>query len=100
MYTEPTKNFEDVLSTLGFELYGKGGYNPNWVTKTEQGSYLTLTYDGVFTVLEWIPADGTNITDEDFIKYLVSDNDEDYETLCSMFITKRKHVLGLFYTGV
>lgn len=100
MYTEPTKNFEDVLSTLGFELYGKGGYNPNWVTKTSRGSYLTLTCDGALTFLEWVPTEETNITDEDFISYLVGDDYEDYESLLSVFTTTRKHVLELFYTGV
>lgn len=100
MYIEPTENFEDVLNRLGFTLYGKGGYNANWVTKTLRGSYLTLTCDGAFTFLEWIPTEETNITDEDFIKYLVGDDDEDYETLCSMFTTTRKHVLKLFYTGM
>ena len=100
IYTEPTKNFEDALNALGFKLYGKGGYNANWVAKTEKGSYLTLTCDGAFTTIEWIPTKETNITDEDFINYLVGDDDEDYDSLCDMFNTIRKNVLGLFFTGV
>ena len=100
MYIEPTENFEDVLDALGFKLYGKGGWNPNWVAKTEQGSYLTLTCDGAFTTIEWNPKEETNITDEDFINYLVGDDDEAYESLCDMFNTTRKNVLELFFKGV
>ena len=95
-YIKPNKSFEDTLATIGFDLYGKGTSDPNWVAKGENGTYFTLTADGAYTFIEWIPMGGTNITDDQFIAMLTGD-DEQYDELHDMFYTKSRNPLEIYF---
>ena len=97
-YVKPTENFEDVLRSRGFELYGVGGGNANWIAKTD-GGYLTLTCDGDDTALEWIPKDGVSVTDDEFINAMIGDIAE-YEKLWKQFKVRDLDVLALLFSGV
>lgn len=97
-YVKPTENFEDALRSRGFELYGVGGRNANWIAKTDNG-YLTLTCDGGDTALEWIPNDGVNLTDDAFVNAMIGDTSEYYKLL-KMFDIYSINVLKLFFSEV
>ncbi len=99
-YVKPTENFEDVLRSRGFELYGIGGGNANWVAKIADGQYLTLTCDGSDTVYEWKLADGNEMTDDDFVNSLVGVDVSDLDNLFYIFNTRTMNVLELFFNGV
>ena len=99
-YVKPTENFEDALRSRGFELYGIGGGNANWVAKIADGQYLTLTCDGSDTVYEWKLADGETMTDDEFAELLVSDDTSDLDNLFYIFNTRTLNVLELFFNGV
>ena len=97
-YVKPIDNFEDALRQRGFEIYGVGGGNANWIAKTDNG-YLTLTCDGDDTALEWIPKDGVNLTDDEFINAMIGDAAE-YDELWNMYKVVNLNVLELLFSGV
>ena len=97
-YIKPTENFEDVLKSRGFELYGMGSGNANFIAKTDDG-YLTLTCDGDDTALEWIPKDDVSVTDDEFINAMIGDAAE-YEKLWKQFKVRDLDVLALLFSGV
>jgi hypothetical protein len=99
-YVKPTENFEDAMRSRGFELYGIGGVNANWIAKIADGHYLTITCDGCYTVYEWQLCDGYTMTDDEFVESLVGVDVSDLDNLFYIFNTRTMNVLELFFNGV
>lgn len=93
-FVTPTVNFEKALADSGFTLH-----DDEWVTKTDRGTYITLSCDRSDTALEWIPKDDVNITDDEFIDSMIGDVYK-YEKLWSMCEVVNLNVLELFFSGV